>query len=289
MNSFAKLSTSILGCLLLFIACNSNSSPETKEMQLADINMALTDSAAAPAPMQDINEKEVEEEKQAPNNPSSSSWVQKIIKTGSMRVRVKHLGDYENWVKQKVKSVGGYLSSEEQRSFDADVQKSMVIKVPAARFEELVGAIGQQGAELLEKNISAQDVSEEYYDLTTRMASKKKILQQYLDILSKAKKVSEILEVQAEINRIQEELESVEGRARYLSQQSALSTLTLNIETSEKNVTLEPGYGSKLWKEMKSGWEFVKQLLLGVVGVWPIWVMVGLGVVGWRKWRRKRK
>jgi hypothetical protein len=191
-------------------------------------------------------------------------------------------------VVQKTQSAGGYVLSDEQYSQEGSGQKTMVLKVPVQRFDTLMKTLCKEGLQVLERSIRSEDVSQEFYDLNTRIASKKKILQQYLNILSKAQKVSDILEVQAEINRIQEELEAVQGRAQYLAHQSTLSTLTLYIESGNKSETLEPAFLSKLADSMLNGWNFLKGTVLGVVAIWPLWLLIGLGVWVWKRGKKVR-
>ena len=177
-----------LALIVIFLStsCGGSGIQEAKLVTPNEMDIAVADTVALASPLAEESPLEKTKEqlpkdvapKEEGQEQTNNQWEKKIIKTGNIRVRVDHLVDYETWVKGKVKVLGGYIATEEQHSNNANVQKTLVIKVPVSSFEQLVGEISKQGAELLEKSISAQDVSEEFYDLTTRMASKKKILQQ---------------------------------------------------------------------------------------------------------------
>src|SRR5690606_18336536 len=78
--------------------------------------------------------------------------------------------------------------------------------------------------------VNAQDVTEEYYDLETRLKTKKEVEARYIEILkSKAKTVEEILIAEDKIRYLREEIEAVEGRLRLLKNKVGLSTIQIEI------------------------------------------------------------
>ena len=114
-----------------------------------------------------------------------------------------------------------------------------IIRVPAAQFDRLVERLEKGSGEVLFKDISARDVTEEFVDLEIRLANKRKFADRYAELLKKAVSVKEILEIEENIRKIEEEIESTEGRLRYLSDQVAFSKLTLTL-TQEKEYKYKP-------------------------------------------------
>ncbi len=82
---------------------------------------------------------------------------------------------------------------------------------------------------ILFKEIDARDVTDQFIDLETRLASKRNYLKRYNDLLAKAKTVKDILEIEEKIRGIEEEIESTTGRLKYLGDLVNYSTLDLVI------------------------------------------------------------
>ena len=85
--------------------------------------------------------------------------------------------------------------------------------------------------------------------------NKKQLEKKYLDILTKAKSVKEILEVEKELGKLREDIESVEGRLKYLQNQVSFSTLSINFYKTESNSS---GFGKRISNGFSNGFENLK-------------------------------
>jgi hypothetical protein len=111
-----------------------------------------------------------------------------------------------------------------------------------------------------------------------------------LDILRRARTVDEVLKVQEQLQRIREEIEVVEGRNRYLGDRVAYSTLSVTLyELSTAAQPPQEGFIYKLWTSVKDGWNILKQLILGLVTVWPLLIIAIIAVTWAIRNDRKRK
>src|SRR5262249_6986067 len=99
-----------------------------------------------------------------------------------------------------------------------------VVRVPAPQFNAAYEQIRSLGSHIIEQNTSGQDVTEEYLDLEARIRAKQALEAQFLEIMKQAHKVSDALEVQNQLSEVRTEIERLEGRRRFLENQSALST-----------------------------------------------------------------
>jgi hypothetical protein len=120
-----------------------------------------------------------------------------------------------------VKAWGGYLQSQNAAT--------VTVRVPAAKFEDALAAVRGMGR-VLDESRQANDVTEEYLDLGIRLDTARKARERLLEVLQKAEKVEDILKVEAELRRLTEELERMEGRRKFLSDQVALATLTATFQ-----------------------------------------------------------
>ena len=172
---------------------------------------------------------------------------------------------------------GGYIASSTEQTLDDQIKSELTIRVPREKFDELVNQIASYGKNLLQKNITSQDVTEEWVDTKSRINTREKVLSRYYDFLHQAKKIDEVLEVQDQINGIQEEIDVATGRVNYINHQSALSTIHLMV--FQKFVPTihapeTPGFFVQLILNLKEGWEFCQMLLLGLVRIWPFYILL---------------
>jgi hypothetical protein len=79
---------------------------------------------------------------------------------------------------------------------------------------------------VLGESRQANDVTEEFVDLGIRIDTARKARDRLLDVLAKAEKVEDILKIEAELRRLTEEIERMEGRKKFLADQVAMATLS---------------------------------------------------------------
>lgn len=218
-------------------------------------------------------------------------WDKKIIKTASLNLEVKDYNTYYTSLREKVRSVGGYVAQEEQSLSDYKTENTLSIKVPVDQFDNTVTLLTNSIEKLNEKKISSQDVTSEFVDTKSRMEAKRQVRLRYMDLLKQAKNMEEILNVQSEINGIQEEIESAAGRIEYLGHSSAFSTINLTffqvLNSSAKNSD-NPSFGTKLIGAFKTGTGWVSDLFVGLVAIWPLFLLTFIIVMIWKRSRIKK-
>ena len=85
--------------------------------------------------------------------------------------------------------------------------------------------------------IYVKDVTEEYTDVVIRLKNKKEAEKRFLEILKQTKTIKEILDVEEHLREIREEIESKEGRLKFLNDQVSYSTINLSIyQVSESSM-----------------------------------------------------
>jgi hypothetical protein len=293
------ISTALIAVTLLLCACDKNNASQKDvaaldrksveyknnvDAEAAGDNtgfLGMTDSTGTQSP--GIN-------KQAPprqDPPANPDWDKKIIKNASLNLEVKDYNVYYNQLREKVKSVGGYIAQEEQSLSDYKKENSLTIKVPVDQFDNAVASISADVVKINEKKISSQDVTAEFVDTRSRMEAKRQVRQRYMDLLKQAKNMEEILNVQGEINSIQEDIEAAAGRIEYLGHSSAFSTINLTyyqvLNATAKTSDATPSFGSKLGSAFKSGGNWVLELVLGLITIWPLFLFVFILFIAYKK------
>jgi len=165
------------------------------------------------------------------SSANASEYGLILIKTGSLNFAVKNFDTAYQSIKTKIQNSNGYITSENSRG---SKNTNLVIKVPVSDFHQLLELIEKEADQeyLVTKSVNSQDVTEEYIDVESRIKSKKAIETRYLEILTKARNVTEILKVEKELGKIRTEIEQAEGRLQYLINRSNYSTISLTSQFS---------------------------------------------------------
>ena len=241
----------------------------------------IADSAASP--QKEEKQQQPKEKKQPLVN---AEWDKKIIKTALLNLEVKDYTGYYSSLREKIKNLGGYIAQEEQRQSAYKIENTLVIKVPVEQFDNALVQLTDKAEKLNEKKITSQDVSAEYIDIRSRMESKKQVRQQYIELLKQAKNMEDILNVQSEINSIQEEIEAAAGRVEFLGHSSAYSSINLTyyqVLNSSASDNDKPSFGTRISAAFKTGWEWITSLFVGLVSIWPLFLVTFLALIFYRR------
>ena len=229
-----------------------------------------------------------------PKSPTdTASLPTMLIRTGQAEVRVDSLEPAIAALTALARRSGGYIGNTsfmggEERRRAASLQ----IRVPSSRFGDLqagLAAIGQ----VRSLNVQVQDVGEEYTDAAARVKSKRAAEARMLELLrTRAGKLSDVVELEQALERVREEIETTEGRLRYLRNQVGLSTMSVTLTEPGLNIQ-EPGYHpirdacGAAWRNFTG---FIASLIAASGWVLPLVVLLGLGVrvVIWLRGRARK-
>jgi hypothetical protein len=289
--------------ITLLIACNDKSS--VAEQKSADVAFLKTtdknkpeesnkfyenvDTSAAPAP---INEDNSPKQAGAPVPAQNIDWDKKIIRNATLVVEAKSQKSFNDFVHEQVKRTGGYVSEEEQTKSEYKIENIATIKVPVEQFDNLVKSLTSiKDENIVTQKVTSQDVTGEVIDTRARTEAKRQIRLRYLDLLKQAKNMEDILKVQEEINNIQEEIEAGAGQVSYLTHAAAYSTVQLTFyeilnPSAEENRS--PGFGTRVLNALGNGMDWLGELLVVLLTLWPLWLLAGALLWGFRRWRKTR-
>lgn len=194
----------------------------------------------------------------------------KIIKDGSITVKTDNINTSKKGIDDLLKKLQAYYETEDLQNNDEAISYNLKIRVPSANFEKLISTLENGNDEIQSKNIQARDVTEEFVDIETRLANKRDYLKRYKELLSRAQTVKDILTVEENIRNLQEEIESKEGRLKYLSDQVALSTLNIHLfKEKESTGKYQDSFLGRTKTSFKNGWASIVDLVLWAIGIWP--------------------
>jgi hypothetical protein len=206
-----------------------------------------------------------------------SDWDKKIIKTSVISIQVKNSLQYGQYLKAELKNAGGYISAEEQNKTEGRLENNYTLKIPVDQFDNVINLIENKAEKIVDLTMKAAEVSTEMVDVQSRMESKKKIRDRYLDMLKQAKNMSEILQVQQEINSIQVDIESTAGRMAFLRNAVAYSTIQLNtlqVLAAIPGEDTAPTYGHRIIGSFVFGLKWISEGLIFLINLWPVWAIL---------------
>ena len=235
-------------------------------------------------------------------NEASQAIERKIIRNANLTVEVTSPIEVQRQISSIAESHGGFVVTSEmaqQTSEDnskPSVSVNLVVRVPATQFDSVVQEIRATGSRVLQEKRTGQDVTEEFIDLEARIKNQTALETQFLEIMKRAGKVEEALEVQRQLAEVRTEIEKLEGRKRFLENQASLSTINVTLQTPTQIVN-----AVGFWYNVKSAFAdgvdvaaaIVLFLIRAIIALLPILIFVLLPVVLIAKliigrWRRRR-
>jgi hypothetical protein len=212
-----------------------------------------------------------------------------ILRTGQAAIEVDSLETGMARLRQVAQRAGGFVADASIRSGRDQVrQATLELKVPSERFDELTEGLQPIGR-LEYVNVTAEDVSEEFVDLSARAANGRRMEERLIELLrTRTGKLQDVLSVERELARVREEIERIEGRLRYLKSSAQLSTLSVSLHEPFPLVATQ-GRGP-IAEAFRAAWRnFVVVLSAGIAS---LGYLVPALVLGWaavataRRWRK---
>lgn len=163
-----------------------------------------------------------------PGTASDATSQPLVIYRASLHLAVYQVQATQSAILEHVESLGGRLS----RRTDEQLE----LRVPAARFEEALGHTEEQG-DVLHRDVTAQDVGEEYRDLEIRIRNLEIMRTRLEALLAQADDIEAALAIERELQRLTVNIERMKGRVRYLANQVAFSTITIFFQAKQDEDT----------------------------------------------------
>ena len=209
-----------------------------------------------------------------------------IIRNGTATVQVEKLNDAVAALRALAQRVGGYVTNTSVTTGQDQVPSATIeLKIPATRFDSAMAGLSPLG-EVESVNTTAEDVGEQFVDVTARLANARRLEERIQTILAtRTGKLEDVIAAERELARIREEIERFEGRLRFLRTRVALSTLTVSVHEPYP-VVGGPGTGpiAESFKHMWRNFVLFVASFIATLG----W-LVPLGAIALVSWIAVRK
>ncbi len=247
--------------LALLTGCQGQ--PGSSMPMSAGKSVSLDAPASMPSGMMGGSSK-AEAEASAPKAPA---MPRKIIFTGEVTLVCEDLDKASEALESRAKEFGGYVSNANRTGVRGETREgSWTVRLPAEKFDAFLKALPALG-ELQSSARKADDVSEEFYDVAARLKNKKIEETRLVELLQKATgKLTEVLTVEKELSRVRDEIERIEGRLRFLTNQTDLSTITITLK-EVKNFVPEgpPTLATQVSRSFSASMENLKAFFVGIL------------------------
>jgi hypothetical protein len=137
----------------------------------AKTEVIAADMQAAPTPQALTDESAEANVANAPAPPPQQSQL-KIIKTGNLRFETTNLEETAKQVTNAVKKYNALVQADTQSNDGGFLGRSIVVRINPQYFESFVADISKGVKHFDRKDLTAEDVTEEYVDVEARIKAK---------------------------------------------------------------------------------------------------------------------
>ncbi|HWM13505.1 MAG TPA: DUF4349 domain-containing protein [Gaiellaceae bacterium] len=206
----------------------------------------------------------------------------RVIQTASLSLSVQR-GEFRRTVDRArtvALGLGGFVvsSSASQGTEQRLVAGTLVVRVPERSYAQAMERLSDLGR-VEAREESGQDVSQELVDLGSRARHLEAVERQLLGLLEQADTVAAALAVQSQLNEVQLELEQARGRLRFLDDQVAFATISLDLH--ERRILAAAGGDDwgivDAWRTAGDGFvTVVGWIFVAAATIAPLVVLLGL-------------
>ncbi|MCJ7718079.1 MAG: DUF4349 domain-containing protein [Anaerolineales bacterium] len=242
---------------------------------------------------------------------TQSTQERMVIKNASLSIVVEEPGVTLDAISALAADMGGFVVTSNLYRIQVDgglevPQANITIRVPAEKLDQALTEIKSGAGQILNENVSGQDVTQEYTDLESRLRNLENAEIQLTEIMENAYETEDVLSVYNRLVEVQEQIELIKGQMQYYQQSAALSAISVNIQANEAVQPLKignwqpVGVAKRAIQALINTLELIANLLIWValymlpvalVLFFPIrWIWKGLKrFFAWRKEKKNQK
>ena len=161
-----------------------------------------------------------------------------IIREVDMSLVVDEIQGTVDEIAELAENAGGWVVDSGRWSLHSG---SISIRVPADMLDDTIEELRDLAIKVQAENTTSRDVTDEYVDLGARLTNQQATQKALLALLERATTVEAALEVQRDLTRVQEEVERLSGRIKFLEESSAFSIIRVNLSLAPMDLEVDAG------------------------------------------------
>lgn len=228
-------------------------------------NKAANEAAPSAPPQADFAEAPQEAAGAAPSASAEQAPNRKLIVRLFMELRVDSIEKSILDAEAKAAAVGGYV----RESYQYESSGQLTIMIPAGKVDAFTASLKSLG-KVINSNRKTEDVTDSYFDTQIRIKNLETELETMRSLLQKPGwKVSEILEIEREIRRLTDELETLKGYLTNLDRQITYSEVQISFAKNQAAIdnSNQDSLGYKLTLSLKNGIDFLISIVTGILSL----------------------
>ncbi|GAA2449587.1 DUF4349 domain-containing protein [Streptomyces macrosporus] len=213
-----------------------------------------------------------------------------VVRTASLIVTVRDVPGALARARDAVEAAGGHVAGEStDRDSEGHERSRVTLRVPPAEYEEVLEELAGLG-KLVERKVSAKDVTDRVVDVESRIRTQKASVERVRELMDEATKLSDVVTLESELSARQADLEALQARLESLEERTGMATVTLSLHEPDGTPVREedgaPGFGEAL----AAGWDaFVTALRWIVVVIGAVLPFAAAALVVALVWRLVRR
>ena len=215
------------------------------------------------------------------NGEQPDTSDRKVIYQAEVELEVKDFYKAQKELETKAKDLGGYIVESSASEYDRQLSGTMTFRIPEDRFQSFIDAAESGATKMVDRHVTGRDVTEEYVDVESRLRSKKAVETRLMAFMEEAEKTEDLLKISGELDAVQEEIEQLTGRLKYLQNQTAYATVTIYLTEGVKVFEQDDlNTWEKVEKQFARNINFLMSFLSGMIvsllGNLPALIFLGL-------------
>lgn len=285
----------VFACFLLLIVC---SACQQSEHSADDSHEMFTNESARNEEMAIIEMDHESSESERSIQTAMPQNERKVVYNAYLAIVISNYEKAEQQIEKLVHDEDGYIvNSSVHNNQNRGKNGTITARIPEPSFQTFLKNVSNISSEVTEQSVDGEDVTEEYVDLEARLKAKLATKKQLETFLEEAEKMEDLLAVTEQLSHLQTEIEQLEGRIKYLTNQSDYATVTISIEEKSLKIGELSSKDQNIWTRSKQLLastintiiSFSSNFIVLLIGLSPILIPTGLIAIIIYFYVRKRK
>lgn len=195
---------------------------------------------------------------------------------------------------KKTEKLGGFLVNSTIDNPQFNPTATVIVRLPSSYLEKALEYFKKLAVKVIHENIYGMDITDQYIDIEAKLKTLYTTKEKFEEILNKATKIEDLLNLQREIINLQSQIDTLKGQKQYLEQNTKLAKITIYLSTDELALPYTP---SESWRPKLIFKQAVRSLIgnLRKVGTILIWLTVysliwlPIGIIAFIFYRKKHR
>jgi len=218
---------------------------------------------------------------------ANAGFDRKVIYRANLVMKVAEFAEAEKQLLDLIHLSNAYVLQFSDSRNANEVGAVYVIKVSSDGFSSFLDRLQKITNLKFEREVEGNDVTEEFVDLTARLKAKSAVEARLLAFMDKATRADDLIQFSNQLGEVQEEIERIKGRIRYLDENVAFSTVHLRLYQGTGNAASiekedSKHFGDRLYGALSGSAKTLRQfgegLLVVLAALLP--VLVAAAVIG---------